>query len=135
MVKKIKSVLGQVIIMEVRPERFPVYVEQSLINSNDDFDFGGFRLVQEELELLQSQSRLFVFKFENPGTYTFQMSDNPNNVFFVSVQPEGTQCPSQAQILILITVPTNNSNTLNSHTDPNSHTVLTHTLFALTKMN
>ena len=132
MVEKFKPVLGQVIIMEVRPERFPVYVEQSLINSNDDFDFGGFRLVQEELELLQSQSRLFVFKFDNPGTYTFQMSDNPNNVFFVSVQPEGTQCPSQAQILILLTVSKHNNYTPNIIVTPTQRVtptqIVTHVL-------
>ena len=72
--------------MEVSPERFPVYVEQSLINSNENFDFGGFRLVQEELELLQSQSRLFVFKFENPGTYTFQMSDDQDQCSQISTE-------------------------------------------------
>ena len=44
---------SQVLLMEVDNNRFPIYDNSSLINSNDDFDFGGFRLLQEEQELMQ----------------------------------------------------------------------------------
>ena len=44
---------SQILLIEVDNDKFPVYDYSSLINSNDDFDFGGFRLLQEEQQLMQ----------------------------------------------------------------------------------
>ena len=71
-----------------------MYDVLSLLNSNENFDYGGFRLLQEEAEIMQSQSRLFVFRFDTPGTYTFYMSDDVNNIFYVVVQSDSSICPS-----------------------------------------
>jgi hypothetical protein len=68
--------LGSAILWEnLSTERYPVYVKDSLLNTNDDFDFGEF----EELPalLVDSTSEAFVFTFTQPGIFVFSDSRNP----------------------------------------------------------
>ena len=52
---------------------YPVYMKESLLNSNQDFDYGEFRQLASALAAGQSINT-FVFLFEEKGIYV--LADN-----------------------------------------------------------
>ncbi|CAG5113265.1 Oidioi.mRNA.OKI2018_I69.chr2.g7385.t1.cds [Oikopleura dioica] len=95
---------GQMIFFEVDTDSYPVYDETSLLNTNEDFDFGGFRLASEMLSIMDSVARVFAFRFDNPGTYVFYIAQPCNDpggecevdktqVFYITVNSDRTSCP------------------------------------------
>jgi hypothetical protein len=55
-------------------DKYPVYVKDSLLNTNDNFDYGEFDALSSMLssEVVKS----FVFTFDEPGIYVFADSRN-----------------------------------------------------------
>ena len=79
--------LGSAILWEnLSPEKYPIYVKDSLLNTNDDFDFGEF----EELpDLLSStNAEAFVFTFTQPGIYVFSDSRNQAKQMILAIMGE-----------------------------------------------
>ena len=67
--------LGSAILWEnLSPEKYPIYVKDSLLNTNDDFDFGEFEELPDRLS--ESNAEAFVFTFTQPGIYVFSDSRN-----------------------------------------------------------
>ena len=67
--------LGSALIWEnLNKDKYPIYVKDSLLNTNADFDFGEFAALPEELAKNNYDS--FVFTFTQPGVYVFTDSRN-----------------------------------------------------------
>lgn len=61
----------------VTNESYPVYDEDSLLNTNDAFDYGQFRELVENQQSSDSAS-LFAYRFRSSGVYVFELSNNPD---------------------------------------------------------
>ena len=62
------------------PTHFPVYMKNSVMNTNDAFDFGAFQVLEEEM-LRQAAIKdftpsIFSFTFVKEGTYVFNDAAN-----------------------------------------------------------
>lgn len=69
--------LGESILFTITNESYPVYDEDSLLNTNDEFDYGQFRQLVESQQTSGSAS-LFAYRFRSSGVYVFELSNNPN---------------------------------------------------------
>ena len=69
--------LGDTILFTVTNESYPVYDEDSLLNTNDAFDYGQFRELVENQQSSDSAS-LFAYRFRSSGVYVFELSNNPD---------------------------------------------------------
>lgn len=59
---------------------FPVYMKNSVMNSNDIFDYGAFQVLEEEM-LRQKANKdetpsIFSFTFKQEGSYVFKDAAN-----------------------------------------------------------
>lgn len=72
----------------------PVYRKNSLLNSNDNFDFGAFLKLSAELKDGRSSATSFVFTFAEAGIYVFRDSENSAKETVVAVMGGGGACPS-----------------------------------------
>lgn len=61
---------------------YPVYDPNNLYSTNQNFDYGGFRNLQEAQQV-GSTATLFSYRFTEPGIYSFTLSSDPNKKFFV----------------------------------------------------
>ena len=79
-------------------EHYPVYVKDSLYNNNDDFDFGGFRALEESMLSGQDVSS-FSFTFSQKGTYVFADAGDQQRQMIVGAMGENEACRGSARIL------------------------------------
>ena len=49
-----------------------------MYNTNEKFDYGGFRELMEQMSQAQSASTIFTFRFNDPGVYAFYLSSDIN---------------------------------------------------------
>lgn len=59
--------------------------QDSLLNSNPDFDYTLFRELADKLAINSTRTRLFGFGFTTPGTYVFYDAAEPDRLTYVSV--------------------------------------------------
>ena len=57
---------------------FCLCFRDNLYNTNDQFDYGGFRELQEAMSVVGSQTTLFTYRFRDPGVYAFYLSSDIN---------------------------------------------------------
>ena len=50
----------------------------NLYNTNDQFDYGGFRALMEAQSQVATSTTLFAYKFTDPGVYAFYLSTDIN---------------------------------------------------------
>ena len=50
----------------------------NLFNTNDQFDYGGFRTLVEAMTQTTSTATLFSYQFKDPGIYVFSLSTDAN---------------------------------------------------------
>lgn len=53
----------------LKSDKYPIYMKDSLLNTNPNFDYGDFDKLPELLIGLTQQN--FIFSFETPGVYVF----------------------------------------------------------------
>lgn len=94
--------VGDIIAFWVSTDSYPVYDPDSILNTNEDFDYGGFRRLDEIVGLQEGASELFTFAFESPGTYAFHMKDEPNSRFYITVKDTDSDCPGRFSCLKFI---------------------------------
>jgi len=84
--------VGDSIVFSISAKSYPVYVKDSLLNTNGDFDYSAFRT----LDRLATTSTLtlssFVFTFATAGTYVFRLSDAPESLTVMSILPSAVSC-------------------------------------------
>ena len=73
---------------------YPVYSKDHLLNSNPQFDFGGFTQLADYVNGNASVSS-FVHIFDTHGIYVFHDSINHNLEVIVTVVPDGSECAEQ----------------------------------------
>ncbi|XP_075765756.1 uncharacterized protein LOC142820515 isoform X2 [Pelodiscus sinensis] len=66
--------INVIIMFIVSKEHYPVYEVNNLYNTNNEFDWGGFRSLAEEIKL--ANFLLFLYQFQHPGTYVLGLSSN-----------------------------------------------------------
>jgi len=75
---------------------FPVYMKDSVINSNPEFDYGSFLNLQTEMLRKQaigdSTGSIFSFTFVDKGTYVFNDATSTQKLMIVTVMGAGETC-------------------------------------------
>ena len=90
--------LGDGLLFDVSPSNYPVYLKDSLINTNPQFDYGAFRQLAEAAAGSGGVSA-FIFAFTTAGLYDFASSANSNWRMLVAVMAPGSACPTDAAIV------------------------------------
>ena len=84
--------LGSAILWEqLTTNKYPVYLKDSLLNTNDDFDFGEFDKLPDQLAAGNAEA--FVFTFTQPGIYVFGDSRNLSKQMIIAIMDEDQSCP------------------------------------------
>lgn len=52
------------------------FCRENLYNTNEKFDYGGFRELAEQQSQVQTTTTLFAYQFVDPGVYVFTLSNN-----------------------------------------------------------
>ncbi|XP_058050647.1 uncharacterized protein LOC131203934 [Ahaetulla prasina] len=78
----------------VSKDHYPVYDVNNLYNTNQDFDWGAFRKLAEEMRLASTSTSFFFFLFQlyDPGTYILRLSSNQHKKMYIRILPFGGQC-------------------------------------------
>jgi len=92
--------LGETMIFTIdNYNHYPVYVKDSILNSNSNFDYGPFVDLAVKLTAKrangESDSVLFGFTFKESGNYVFKDYTNTENYFFIVVTSDTSRCPSE----------------------------------------
>ena len=103
-----EAVLFEITINSVNRSNseYPIYLQSSTLNSNENFDFGYFRILRYYVTKTTLDIDQFLFTFEEEGDYVFANSESPENIAIISVREncDSTLSPIQSQtseILIL----------------------------------
>ena len=84
---------------EVTPVNFPVYIKESKFNTNDDYDYGPFVVLETKLHNAKLAISSFVVNFAYEGTYVFgdfQTPETPQTIVFVTSE-KNEVCLGQTQ--------------------------------------
>jgi hypothetical protein len=71
---------------------YPVYLKDSLLNTNENFDYGQFLALPGMLK--NSTIDSFIFTFAEEGVYVFGDSRNMDKQTIISVMELNGKCPS-----------------------------------------
>jgi len=78
------------------PNHYPVYMKNSVMNSNDVFDYGAFNVLEEDMLRLNKEkvtaASIFAFTFPKPGTYVFNDSADSQKIMVIQVMGPGEEC-------------------------------------------
>ena len=87
---------GDAMIWDVsHPSRqhFPVYVKDSLLNTNPDFDYTEFRDLSEKIAAPNFTLTTFIYTFGRAGVYTFADNADIFRITVIRVVSENEVCP------------------------------------------
>lgn len=78
------------------PTHYPVYLKDSVMNSNPSFDYGQFLILETSMKYkIASNSTvasLFAFTFTDAGSYVFADASDYNKIMLVKVMDNGETC-------------------------------------------
>ncbi|KAK1947713.1 hypothetical protein P3T76_000003 [Phytophthora citrophthora] len=80
---------------------YPIYLKDSMLNTNPSFDYGAFRALAAKVNSNSSTVSAFAFSFTEAGTYVFGNSLNAAAQTIIVVMKAGTSCPTEAPIVPL----------------------------------
>lgn len=86
---------NEAFVFSVSKEHYPIYDKDSLINTNEKFDYGAFAELKRMMESEQANVTIFAFTFLIPGIYDFVDSYNSDKHILVSVIGDGDVCPDE----------------------------------------
>jgi hypothetical protein len=87
------TTIGSALLFEnLNSTRYPIYLKDSLLNTNDRFDYGEFLSLPQTLQ--NSTINSFVFTFAESGVYVFADSRNMDKQTIISVMELNGKCPS-----------------------------------------
>ncbi|GIQ85737.1 hypothetical protein KIPB_007457, partial [Kipferlia bialata] len=92
--------LYESLVWDVSETHYPVYVKDSLFNTNSAFDYGLFRQLARRLSASAALDH-FAFTFTQAGTYCFADAANENKLQIIKVMPEGSSCADDRRIYSL----------------------------------
>jgi hypothetical protein len=59
----------------------------NLYNTNEKFDYGGFRTLEEAQTQQSTTATLFAYQFKDPGVYAFYLSTNVDRTMVRDLNP------------------------------------------------
>eukprot|EP00347_Sterkiella_histriomuscorum_P024098 403332318 len=78
------------------PTHYPVYLKDSVMNSNPSFDYGQFLILETSMKYKiasnNTKASLFAFTFTDGGSYLFADAGDFNKVMLVKVMESGETC-------------------------------------------
>lgn len=79
------------------PRHYPVYLKDSVMNSNPSFDYGAFLLLADSMNNRVANNdtsvSMFAFTFTAAGSYVFIDASDPEQLMIVKVTGSGEACP------------------------------------------
>lgn len=79
------------------PLHYPVYLKDSVMNSNPSFDYGSFLILADQMNTKAANNdttpSLFAFTFTVAGSYVFVDSADDEQIMIVRVTGSGESCP------------------------------------------
>ncbi|GAB9469615.1 hypothetical protein Gpo141_00006888 [Globisporangium polare] len=94
--------IGSGVIFDLSaPGSYPIYLKDSMLNTNPSFDYGAFRSLATKAKSNASSVTAFAFSFTEPGTYVFGNSLNGAAKTVVVIMSDGTSCPTDGPIVPL----------------------------------
>ncbi|XP_058270321.1 uncharacterized protein si:dkey-103g5.4 isoform X4 [Hemibagrus wyckioides] len=84
--------LEDILLFTVTRHHYPQYDVENLFNTNAAFDWGVFRVLEQELVMARSANSLFSVSFTEPGVYVLKLSSNQHKHVYVKVLPAGGDC-------------------------------------------
>eukprot|EP00916_Digyalum_oweni_P001658 GHVL01003160.1.p1 GENE.GHVL01003160.1~~GHVL01003160.1.p1 ORF type:complete len:2347 (-),score=554.57 GHVL01003160.1:550-7590(-) len=90
--------LGASVVWRISDGRYPVYVKDSLLNSNKDFDTSSFRSLATQMEKGEGAETimLFAYTFTKQGVHVFATNADPSLQTVISVMPNSERCAESA---------------------------------------
>lgn len=89
------------------PNHFPVYMKNSVMNTNSIFDFGAFQVLEQEMLRQKAVGDLtpsiFSFTFTKEGNYVFNDAANDQKILVVRVVGPGAECADSDRYVQTIT--------------------------------
>ena len=84
---------GSALLFEnLTSDKYPIYEKDSLLNTNDNFDYGEFDALSKQLSTEVVKS--FVFTFDEPGIYVFADSRQTEKQLIIAIMGDGKACPT-----------------------------------------
>ena len=84
---------GETMVFSViYPNHYPVYLKDSLLNNNPNFDYGPFMELKQLIEDGKQNITTFGYTFREPGTYAFGDSSDSSKVLLVNVKNDYETC-------------------------------------------
>lgn len=89
---------GDSMLFTIRdPKHYPVYLKDSVMNSNPSFDYGQFLILATQMKTKQAQNStavsIFAFTFSVAGSYVFVDASDSEQLMIVRVTGSGEACP------------------------------------------
>ena len=79
------------------PYHYPVYLKDSVLNSNANFDYGQFLALAQQMTTKQAKNNtspsLFAFTFSQSGSYVFTDATDTTQLMLVRVTDAFESCP------------------------------------------
>jgi hypothetical protein len=79
------------------PIHYPVYLKDSVMNSNPSFDYGQFLILADQMKTKLAYNNtspsLFAFTFTVQGSYVFVDAADSEQLMIVRVTGAGESCP------------------------------------------
>jgi hypothetical protein len=95
--------LGDSMLFEgITQEHYPVYLKDSLANSNDDFDYGAFRDLEDQLKNGVTITT-FAYSFSQEGIYIFGDAADEQKQTIIGVMGENKKCSEEDKYIVPIT--------------------------------
>ena len=90
--------VGDSVVFDVSKTSYPVYVKDSLLNTNPNFDYSAFRNLQSTAQTTISFTT-FSFTFSEAGTYVFSLSSNSASITLINVLASTIKQQTAAQFV------------------------------------
>lgn len=91
--------VGDTFVFSLSPKNnFPVYLKDSLLNTNKDFDYSAFKELLWRMQSDQSDVSIFAFTFIDAGIYDFVDNADHNNHVIIVVKATSENCPSSTTV-------------------------------------
>lgn len=74
---------------------YPVYLKDSILNTNPNFDYGLFVQLSGTIEKTDASVTTFSFVFSQAGIYVFQDSRQTSKITIIGVVAENQECSNK----------------------------------------
>ena len=96
---------GAAVLFEIaNGTSYPVYVKDSILNTNPNFDYGPFLELQKTIQQGSTVIKAFSYIFNQKGIMVFSDSVDSNKLTIIGVVAENEECSNKDTNVEMITV-------------------------------